>query len=73
MREIRDGRMIEEIGSLAGSVSSSLSITCPPAAESSSSTSLAAPPFEVGEDLLESWPYVGGDFCLWDDADPFFF
>lgn len=75
--------MYEEIGSLAGSVSSSLSISCPPPADSSSSTSLVAPQFETPDDIFlhqhdgplspAAWPYVGADYCLWDDADPFFF
>ncbi|XP_078446833.1 integrase-type DNA-binding superfamily protein [Wolffia australiana] len=70
----------DEIGSLAGSVSSSLSISCPPVAECSSAASLAAAQFETTDDVFlhqddgrEVWPYVGGEFSLWDEGDPFFF
>ncbi|WOK93670.1 hypothetical protein Cni_G02370 [Canna indica] len=64
-----DPTSIEEISSLAGSVSSGLSLSCPPVitTESSGSAPLVSSPL---------WPWDDYDVaasCLWDDADPFFF
>ncbi|URE04536.1 Ethylene-responsive transcription factor ABI4 [Musa troglodytarum] len=60
---------MEEISSLAGSVSSSLSLSCPPVmtTESMGSAPLVSSPL---------WPYDDYDVaasCLWDETDPFFF
>ncbi|MQM03323.1 hypothetical protein Taro_036101 [Colocasia esculenta] len=72
------GTIYDDIGSLAGSVGSSLSISCPPVpgTADSSSTSLLAPlgaaEGAATEDLLlhhhdgpsspASWPYIGADY-----------
>ncbi|KAG6516002.1 ethylene-responsive transcription factor ABI4-like [Zingiber officinale] len=61
----------EEISSLAGSVGSSLSLSCPPAmtaADSSGSAPLESPPLWGYDD------YDAAASCqLWNDDDPFFF
>lgn len=60
----------EEISSLAGSVSSSLSLSCPPVmtTDSSGSAPLDAPPLWGYDD------YDAAASCqLWNDDDPFFF
>ncbi|XP_072997706.1 uncharacterized protein [Typha latifolia] len=68
-----EGRMSEEITSLAGSVGSGLSLTCAapvaasPVEQSVSATLQASSPMWGYDD------YAGVGSCLWDDSDPFLF
>ncbi|WOK95835.1 hypothetical protein Cni_G04542 [Canna indica] len=61
----------EEISTLAGSVSSSLSLSCPPVMTSENSGSVA--PLVSSPPLWGYDDYDAAASCLWDDTDPFFF
>ncbi|KAG1339057.1 ethylene-responsive transcription factor ABI4-like [Cocos nucifera] len=64
------GVIYEDISSLAGSVSSSLSLSNQPAAPAETSTSM---PLVSSPVMWNYDDYAAAASCLWDDGDPFFF
>lgn len=63
------GVIYEDISSLAGSVSSSLSLSNQPAAPVETTTSMPL----VSSPVWNYDDYAAAASCLWDDGDPFFF